>query len=119
MTLTVRLTWIVITTQSSTDPLIIKRYKKDFNTGAFFVFKGGPSGLAVTPTFAFYPPTDAQVNRLTGGLDINGDGFDDLIAGATNLGGGGGVMVLWGRPEPNPSRDPSSNLRADHPLCHR
>ena len=62
---------------NSMNPLIIKRYKKT-SIRCIFCIQRRPQRLAATPPLLL-STTDAQVNRLTGGLDINGDGFD-LIA---------------------------------------
>lgn len=70
--------------------------------GRLWLFSGGPSGLSALPSFV----TEGQQagarlgTTVTGAGDLNGDGIDDLAAGATGYDGlfanSGGVVIYIG-----------------------
>jgi hypothetical protein len=74
------------------------------DTGAIYVFLGDAMGLVdPQPAFMLHGPQQSQIiQSLAGNLDVNNDGFDDLIFGShvwdqpdkTNV---GGVGVVLGR----------------------
>lgn len=68
--------------------------------GAVFVYRGGPLGIASTPSFVTFGVGDSEYVYLArGGLDHNGDGFDDLIVGGPTWDdSSGGVAIVYGRP---------------------
>lgn len=80
------------------------------NYGTILVFHGGPNGITGTgfadadsiilpyeDTGQPLPPVDAQVGEAAGAGDINGDGFDDIVVGGTEvtvyLGGPNGIVA--------------------------
>ncbi|MFN0276021.1 MAG: FG-GAP-like repeat-containing protein [Chitinophagales bacterium] len=83
----------------------------NFNEGAIFVYHGGPTGISNTSAWSKGSgQIEAQLGYCTAGTgDINGDGYDDVIAGAkywTNgeaeegaafiaFGGEGGLETDW------------------------
>ncbi len=75
------------------------------NQGAVAIFRGSSNGAPDTqPAFLWWAsePNDGT-NELTGGFDLNGDGFDDLIAGGwdwdtSTVNGTGGIEIIYGRP---------------------
>jgi hypothetical protein len=72
------------------------------NSGAVWIFGGGPSGVSTRPGFVFYGPyADRNVERVAGGFDFDGDGYDDILVGSVNWDGGGsrrgGFAVFRGR----------------------
>lgn len=60
--------------------------------GNVYVFRGGPSGISVSPMWTLHGGADAGVNAVGSlGLslavgDFDGDGFDDIAASASALG---------------------------------
>lgn len=77
--------------------------------GRAFVFHGGPSGLADTPSATLVGPVkdSAFGGAVAGAGDVNGDGFGDLIVGAyLGTTGAGEATVFLGGPhdlEPAPT----------------
>jgi hypothetical protein len=76
------------------------------NTGAVLIFRGTGDALPDnTPDFVWYGPQNGQALRfLAAGLDINGDGTDDFVAGGPDHdrpgnNGAGGFSVVLGRPQ--------------------
>ena len=78
------------------------------NSGGLWIFRGQPDGLALTPSFVFWPnEANNQPEVAAGAFDVNGDGLDDLIVGGFRAnppnpaGGtfndGGTVEVAYGR----------------------
>lgn len=77
------------------------------NVGAAYVFRGTKFGSPVLePSFVFYGPQAGQrLEALAGGVDVDGDGFDDLVVGSyrvdrPEVDNAGAVMVVHGRPAP-------------------
>jgi hypothetical protein len=73
------------------------------NTGAIYVFRGRSDGsFDAGPAFVYFgPEANQRIERILGGLDLDGDGLSDLVAGArewdaagTNA---GGVALVRGR----------------------
>jgi hypothetical protein len=73
------------------------------NTGAVYVFRGRSDGtFDPGPAFVYFgPEANQRIERILGGLDVDGDGLDDLVAGArewdaagTNA---GGIAIVRGR----------------------
>ena len=75
------------------------------NAGAVHVFRGVATTDGLTrPAFTFYLPFAGQtVESVTGGLDLNGDGFDDLVVGtrladpASRTDAGAFAVIFGGR----------------------
>jgi hypothetical protein len=77
------------------------------NSGAVHIFRGVGAGGSITrPAFIYYPPyAGGTVESVAGDVDVNGDGFDDLVIGtrlADPTGSGaalndaGTVSILFG-----------------------
>jgi len=76
------------------------------NTGAVLVFKGTSDALPENqPDFVWYGTQTSQTVRyMATGLDINGDGYSDFVAGGPDWdrpgsNGAGGFSVVLGRPK--------------------
>jgi hypothetical protein len=74
----------------------------DLSTGRVYLYRGGPDGLAATPTKTLVGP-DGQMGvfgqTLAAGLDVNGDGYADVVVGAPGGGSAPGrVHVFLGGP---------------------
>jgi hypothetical protein len=78
---------------------------KRSSVGATYVFLGGPgSGYTSTePAFIFYgPEVNRDPEKMVGGFDIDGDGYDDIamasrtFRGEQNLNNAGGVAFYRG-----------------------
>ncbi len=70
------------------------------STGAAWIFPGTAGGLGATPSFVFYGLTSGdRLEVVAGGLDHDGDGFDDVVLGTTSDGPNneGGITILRGR----------------------
>ena len=61
------------------------------NPGAVYVYRGDPGGVVSTqPAFVYYGPQANQLmERLAGGFDADGDGFDDITIGVPSRDNGG------------------------------
>ncbi|MCZ7583101.1 MAG: integrin alpha [Deltaproteobacteria bacterium] len=71
------------------------------NEGAFFVFHGSAAGVSSSPDTAWEPDlANAQIGRVAGAVDVNADGYDDVIVGAPNYGNGqnqeGAAYLFYG-----------------------
>lgn len=70
--------------------------------GAIFVFYGGPGGLGSQPDWVFgWETSGAELGAAIAGVgDVNGDGYDDLVAGAPGCSNPqpkeGCVLVFYG-----------------------
>ena len=76
------------------------------NSGAVAIFLGVASGVpSAEPAFIWYGPQAYDtVRNIAGGLDYNGDGFDDLLIGGPDWDQSdrtdtGGVEIIEGQPE--------------------
>lgn len=69
--------------------------------GAVFVYRGGAGGLSGTPSFVSFGVGDSEyIYAARGGLDHNGDGYDDLLIGSSGWAdSSGGLAILYGRPQ--------------------
>ncbi|HSJ53969.1 MAG TPA: integrin alpha, partial [Anaerolineae bacterium] len=57
--------------------------RDETDEGALFLYFGGPGGLAATPGWAGYGGEEGAWLGTAAALgDVNGDGYDDLVAGA-------------------------------------
>ena len=76
------------------------------NSGAVLVFVGQADGtLGAEPAFAYFgPEANQRIDSIDGGVDVDGDGLDDLIVGGREWDAGGtnsgGVEVIFGRARP-------------------
>jgi hypothetical protein len=71
--------------------------------GRVFLYLGGPTGLASSPSWAWSPGEEgaAAGTCVAGGGDVNGDGADDILVGVPNWDSpngfdAGGVFVFLG-----------------------
>ncbi len=71
-----------------------------FEQGRVSVFHGSASGLSLTPAWTFDGEfSDVRLGGSVGGAgDVNGDGYDDVIAGARLFQGTGRAYVWHGSP---------------------
>lgn len=81
--------------------LIVSANTGSDQRGRIQVFNGSRQGFATTPSFTYEGPMDwAQVGASPVVADVNGDGWPDLIVGATNHSGAqaytGAVLVFLG-----------------------
>ncbi len=90
----------------------------EYSEGRASVYLGSPSGLATTPAWTVEPNV-AGMNfgfSVAGAGDVNGDGYDDVIVGATGYSNGqtseGGAYVYHGGPS-GPSTTPTRILEAN------
>jgi hypothetical protein len=67
-------------------------------SGAAMVFHGGPSGIVSdSPPDTMLAANDFGADfgdRVAGAGDVNGDGYDDVIVGSPNFGGGTATLYL-------------------------
>ncbi|NNC90897.1 MAG: hypothetical protein HKN80_00255 [Acidimicrobiia bacterium] len=90
------------------------------NRGRALVYHGGREGLSVSPALAVIDPLGDGYNHFAEGVagagDINGDGFGDIIVGASGADNGGvfrGSAVLY--PGTELGVDNTRPLRLDDP----
>jgi hypothetical protein len=74
----------------------------DNNEGAVFVYHGSAAGLSPSPDFTIQGnQADAMLDETATAGDVNGDGFSDLIVGATHYDSGqqneGKAWIFYGR----------------------
>lgn len=71
------------------------------NGGAAYLYFGSPTGLLPIPEWSASSDDDPANfgSSVASAGDVNGDGFDDLIVGATTYGDGGAAFVYLGGPD--------------------
>ena len=81
---------------------------KKSSVGATYVFQGGPGAgyTSEEPAFIFFgPEANRDPDRMMGGFDIDGDGYDDIALGSRgfrgpdNVSSAGGVAIYRGGPD--------------------
>lgn len=85
--------------------LVVSEFNLQFwDNNSIFLFAGSASGFASTPTAELFPPSIPSPSwgkSIAGGLDVDGDGYHDLLVGEDYYVGSvgqGRVSVLWGGP---------------------
>jgi cysteine-rich repeat protein len=75
------------------------------SSGTVYLYLGGTAGLSPTPSNTITGPEQDSFFGTVNGADVNGDGFSDVIVGASaNSSGAGQVYVYFGSPTgPSPS----------------
>jgi hypothetical protein len=74
----------------------------NYNSGAIYLFHGGPGGLSSTPhsTIEGYGGDTAFGGLIAAAGDVNGDGYADLATtGGLGAYGGGKLYAFYGSPE--------------------
>jgi len=67
--------------------------------GTAWIHRGRASGVDPDPMFVIYGFSDYDhLERVAGGMDIDDDGFDDLVVGSVGTDATGGFAVVRGRP---------------------
>jgi hypothetical protein len=79
------------------DDIAIGAYAADLSTGAFHVYYGAAGGPSTSPdlTVDGSARSSSFGEVLSGGGDVNGDGYDDLIVGAPDTGGSTGAVYVY------------------------
>ncbi|MBK7756632.1 MAG: FG-GAP repeat protein [Deltaproteobacteria bacterium] len=67
------------------------------NTGAAYLYQGGSAGVSTTYDLRLLGPSTGSYfgTALRGGADINADGYDDLIVGASGVSSNTGAAYLF------------------------
>ncbi|MEE2902600.1 MAG: FG-GAP-like repeat-containing protein [Myxococcota bacterium] len=81
------------------------------NSGAVFIFRGDSNGnISSQPAYIYYGPhRSSEMYAVVGDVDVNGDGFDDVIVSGVNwdapgINNSGGFTILHGRAPSNNGR---------------
>ena len=78
--------------------IVVGAYGVNGNTGAAYIYLGGPSGTATAPaTTLTGPAANSYLGySVASAGDVNGDGYGDVIVGATGVGTNGTAYVYLG-----------------------
>ena len=85
--------------------------------GAIFVLRGGDDGLASSTPQRIAAPHPDQVSHFGQSIaivdDVDGDGFRDVLVGASSAGSRGRAYLFHGRPDPSAPLDPDHDRYED------
>ncbi len=67
--------------------------------GTAWIHRGRASGIEADPTWVIYGyGASDRIERVAGGMDIDRDGYDDIVLSSTGTDANGGFAVVRGRP---------------------
>ena len=91
--------------------VIIGAYRIASYTGAAYIYPGSPTGLSTTPlvTLAGTEQSKFGISVASAG-DVNGDGYSDVIIGASGISSGKGAAYLFLGSSTGPSATPATIL---------
>jgi hypothetical protein len=77
--------------------LLVGSNGEQSDTGAVFVYRGGPQGLASSPAFTLVGPDgpEALFGSAVAASDVDGDGFADVVVGAFRFNGDDGRAYVY------------------------
>jgi hypothetical protein len=95
--------------------IVVGAYQYMSNTGRAYLFFGSATGLALTPSAFFDSPVGANGQfgfSVTGGGDLNGDGFADVVISARYASTGVGRAFAYYGGASGPATTPSVTFNA-------
>lgn len=76
--------------------VIVGAYGENANAGRTYVYRGSASGIATSPAATIDGSPDHGLGSAVAGAgDINGDGYDDVIIGATGASNSAGLVKVF------------------------
>jgi hypothetical protein len=80
--------------------LVVGEPRANFDSGAAYVYLGGPTGITTTPAATIVDPMGRSTYLIgiaaAGAGDVNRDGFADLVVGAPGANNNGQVQLFLG-----------------------
>lgn len=104
------------------DDVVVAAYKQGqtisrSDAGKLFLYRGGPLGLDTNAAWSYVGGTTGERTGVEVEIagDVNGDGFDDIVAGADGVSAGTGRAILFLGSASGPKDMPDWSLDAAQP----